>query len=119
MTEVKRVVIKVGSSTLTDPAGGLDRAYVQSLIEQIAALREKGIDVVLVSSGAIAAGRRAALFSDRFLRGEELGKGRKLSTILDEMKMVAEGVNTARSVVQLRDKYNVPMPIASAMESVT
>ncbi len=50
--------------------------------------------------------------------GEELGKGRKLSTILDEMKMVAEGVKTARSVVQLRDKYNVPMPIASAMESV-
>lgn len=50
--------------------------------------------------------------------GEELGKGRKLEDILDEMKMVAEGVKTARSVVQLRDKYNVPMPIASAMESV-
>lgn len=50
--------------------------------------------------------------------GEELGKGRKLEAILDEMKMVAEGVKTARSVVQLRDKYKVPMPIASAMESV-
>jgi glycerol-3-phosphate dehydrogenase (NAD(P)+) len=50
--------------------------------------------------------------------GEELGKGRKLSAILDEMKMVAEGVKTAKSVVQLRDKYKVPMPIASAMESV-
>ncbi len=50
--------------------------------------------------------------------GEELGKGRKLDEILDEMKMVAEGVKTAKSVVQLRDKYNVPMPIASAMESV-
>jgi len=50
--------------------------------------------------------------------GEELGKGRKLPAILDEMKMVAEGVNTAKSVVQLRDKYNVPMPIASAIENV-
>ncbi len=50
--------------------------------------------------------------------GEELGKGRKLEEILDEMKMVAEGVKTAKSVVQLRDKYKVPMPIASAMESV-
>ncbi|MEE8340799.1 MAG: NAD(P)H-dependent glycerol-3-phosphate dehydrogenase [Candidatus Neomarinimicrobiota bacterium] len=50
--------------------------------------------------------------------GEELGKGRKLEEILDDMKMVAEGVKTAKSVVQLRDKYNVPMPIASAMESV-
>jgi len=50
--------------------------------------------------------------------GEELGKGRKLDEILSEMKMVAEGVKTAKSVVQLRDKYDVPMPIASAMESV-
>jgi len=50
--------------------------------------------------------------------GEELGKGRKLDKILDEMKMVAEGVKTAKSVVQLRDKYGVPMPIASAMENV-
>ena len=50
--------------------------------------------------------------------GEELGKGRKLEEILDEMKMVAEGVKTAKSVVQLRDKYKVPMPIASAMERV-
>ena len=48
--------------------------------------------------------------------GEELGKGRKLDEILSEMKMVAEGVKTAKSVVQLRDKYDVPMPIASAME---
>jgi glutamate 5-kinase len=59
VTEVKRVVVKVGSSTLTDPAGGLDRAYVQLLTEQIATLREKGIGVVLVSSGAIAAGLEA------------------------------------------------------------
>jgi len=50
--------------------------------------------------------------------GEELGKGRKLNEILDGMKMVAEGVNTAKSVVQLRDKYNVLMPIATAMENV-
>ena len=50
--------------------------------------------------------------------GEELGKGRKLDEILDEMKMVAEGVKTAKSVVQLRNKYKVPMPIASAMENV-
>jgi len=50
--------------------------------------------------------------------GEELGKGRKLEEILDDMKMVAEGVKTAKSVVQLRDKYKVPMPIASAMENV-
>ena len=50
--------------------------------------------------------------------GEELGKGRKLDDILAEMKMVAEGVKTAKSMLQLRDKYQVHMPIAEAMESV-
>jgi glycerol-3-phosphate dehydrogenase (NAD(P)+) len=50
--------------------------------------------------------------------GEELGKGRKLDDILSEMKMVAEGIKTAKSMVQLREKYQVPMPIAEAMESV-
>lgn len=51
-----RVVIKVGSSTLASPDGGLDVAYAQSLVDQIASLREGGADVVLVTSGAIAAG---------------------------------------------------------------
>ncbi|MCF7808562.1 MAG: NAD(P)-dependent glycerol-3-phosphate dehydrogenase [Candidatus Marinimicrobia bacterium] len=44
--------------------------------------------------------------------GFELGKGRKLPEILDEMKMVAEGINTARSVHQLIQKTGVEMPIS-------
>jgi len=51
-----RVVIKVGSTTLQGPYGGLDYAYVASLIDQIVAVRKSGAQVVLVSSGAIAAG---------------------------------------------------------------
>lgn len=43
--------------------------------------------------------------------GQELGKGRKLQDILDDMVMVAEGVNTARSVRQLALKYGVETPI--------
>lgn len=43
--------------------------------------------------------------------GQELGKGRKLQEILDDMVMVAEGVNTARSVRQLALKYGVETPI--------
>ncbi len=44
--------------------------------------------------------------------GFELGKGRKLKEILDEMKMIAEGINTARSVHQLIQKTGVEMPIS-------
>ncbi len=53
---MRRVVVKVGSSTLAPEGEGLDRAYVDSLVEQIGTLREQGHEVILVSSGAIAAG---------------------------------------------------------------
>ncbi len=51
-----RVVVKVGSSSLTTPAGGLDPARIAALVDALAAVRRAGREVVLVSSGAIAAG---------------------------------------------------------------
>ncbi len=50
------VVVKVGSSSLRGPHGRLDRDQVHSLAEQVVALRATGVRVVLVSSGAVAAG---------------------------------------------------------------
>jgi glycerol-3-phosphate dehydrogenase (NAD(P)+) len=50
--------------------------------------------------------------------GFELGKGRKLQEILSEMKMVAEGINTARSVHQLIQKTGVEMPISEQIFQV-
>jgi glutamate 5-kinase len=52
----RRVVVKVGSSSLTSLDGGLDPARLQALVDALAARRERGSQVVLVSSGAIAAG---------------------------------------------------------------
>jgi len=52
----RRIVIKVGSSTLALPGGGIDRAWVDSLAEQVCTLRSDGSHVVVVTSGAIAAG---------------------------------------------------------------
>ncbi len=52
-----RVVIKIGSSTLTGKAGEqLDKMNVDSIVDIVASLRSEGKEVVLVSSGAIAAG---------------------------------------------------------------
>lgn len=50
--------------------------------------------------------------------GEEIGKGRKLGEILKEMRMVAEGVRTTRSVRALAEKYGVEMPICHAVHRV-
>jgi glutamate 5-kinase len=52
----RRIVVKIGSSSLTTAAGGLDRARVFALVDAIATLVADGREVVLVSSGAIAAG---------------------------------------------------------------
>ena len=52
----QRVVVKVGSSSLTTTAGGIDPDRVARLADALAATRVRGAEVVLVSSGAIAAG---------------------------------------------------------------
>jgi glutamate 5-kinase len=52
----KRVVVKVGSSSLTTLPGGLDSARLSALVDVLGAVRADGREVVLVSSGAIAAG---------------------------------------------------------------
>ena len=52
----RRVVVKIGSSSLTTAAGGIDPTRVRSLVDVLAGVRARGAEVVLVSSGAIAAG---------------------------------------------------------------
>lgn len=61
----RRVVVKVGSSTITDERGRIDAAALDALVAQIAAVRQAGHQVVLVSSGAIAAGLDALAFDGR------------------------------------------------------
>ncbi|WP_166348448.1 glutamate 5-kinase [Phytoactinopolyspora limicola] len=51
-----RLVVKVGSSSLTTSAGGLDESRLAALVDTLARARASGREVVLVSSGAIAAG---------------------------------------------------------------
>lgn len=56
--QAKRWVIKIGSALLTNDGKGLDAQAIAGWVAQIAQLRQRGIEVVLVSSGAVAAGMR-------------------------------------------------------------
>jgi glutamate 5-kinase len=56
IAEARRWVVKVGSALLTDDGRGLDGMVISSLVEQLVQLRQRGCEVVLVSSGAVAAG---------------------------------------------------------------
>ena len=53
---IKRIVIKIGSSVLALPQCGLNTATIESISSQIASLRSQGLEILLVSSGAIASG---------------------------------------------------------------
>ncbi|MDP4205390.1 MAG: glutamate 5-kinase [Bacteroidota bacterium] len=52
-----RITVKVGSNVLTRPDGMLDLARMAQLTDQIARLKQSGVEIILVSSGAVAAGR--------------------------------------------------------------
>ncbi len=57
MNEFKKIIIKLGTSSLTQGTESLCRRFMLGLVQQIAALQAKGIHCILVSSGAVAAGR--------------------------------------------------------------
>lgn len=61
----RRWVVKIGSALLTGDGRALDREAMAVWVRQLAALREQGVDVVLVSSGAVAAGMTRLGWSDR------------------------------------------------------
>jgi glutamate 5-kinase len=67
----KRVVIKIGSALLVDREKGLRLEWLNSLCSDVSMLREAGCEVLLVSSGAIALGRRQLGLPMRVLKLEE------------------------------------------------
>jgi glycerol-3-phosphate dehydrogenase (NAD(P)+) len=66
-------------------------------------------DLVLTSYGSLSRNRRV---------GIALGQGKKIDEVISHMRMVAEGVKTTKSTVELAHKLNVEMPIAEKMYSV-
>ena len=65
LTQCKRIVVKVGSALVTNQGAGLDAQAIVGWAQQIAALRENGLEVVLVSSGAIAEGMQRLNWKQR------------------------------------------------------
>ncbi len=91
LTEIRRLGIKLGANPHT-----------------FAGLSGVG-DLVLTCTGAL---------SRNHTVGQLIGEGKSLDEILSDMKMVAEGVRTARSVYNLSKKVGVEMPIADSVYAV-
>jgi len=72
LVQARRLVVKVGSALLVDgDSGRVNRAWLETLVEDLLRLRKRGQQVILVSSGAIALGRRRLGLRPRGLRLEE------------------------------------------------
>lgn len=57
MYKFKRIAIKVGSNVLTRKDGTLDVTHMSALVDQLAELHRNGMEIILISSGAVASGR--------------------------------------------------------------
>lgn len=65
MSRVRRVVVKIGSTSVAGEANQLHRPTVRRLVGEVCALRERGVEVAVVSSGAVAAGMGRLGLSER------------------------------------------------------
>ena len=106
----RRIVVKVGTNLLTAGGDTLDAPTLTQLTEQVAALKKQGIEVVLVSSGAIAAGREALGAT----RGRKdipfkqvmaaIGQGRLMQRYADGF--AAHGMEVAQALITKGDLDN-------------
>ena len=78
LEHVKHVIIKIGSTSLCNEGGQLDKERILKLIQQIAILKRKGLKVTLVSSGAISSGMGVLNLSEK---PKEISKKQALAAI--------------------------------------
>lgn len=81
---MRRVVVKVGSNVLTQAGGKLNVTRVSALVDQIAWMRHHGFEVILVTSGAVACGRRELLIDHELDSVEQ----RQLYSAVGQVKLV-------------------------------
>ncbi len=80
----KKITIKVGSNVLAKPDGMLNTARIAHLVDQIASLHKYGVEVVLVSSGAVAAGKSVLMPSRKY----DSVSSRQLWAALGQVKLI-------------------------------
>ncbi|KJZ20218.1 glutamate 5-kinase [Loktanella sp. S4079] len=111
LTQAKRLVVKIGSALLVDAqTGALSREWLTSLAGDVARIRARGTDVVLVSSGSIALGRGvlglppAALSLEQSQAAAAVGQIR-LARAYEEA-LALHGIVTGQVLVTLEDSHD-------------
>ena len=108
LSAAKRIVVKIGSALLVDPTrGALRSAWLKSLAADVAAFKARGCDVVLVSSGSIALGRKVLGLSAGDVALEQSQAAAAVGQIqlarAYEEVLGPHGITTAQILVTLED----------------
>ncbi|MBQ2434781.1 MAG: glutamate 5-kinase [Bacteroidaceae bacterium] len=80
----RRIAVKIGSNVLTRTDGTLDVTRMSSLVDQIALLYRQGIEIILISSGAVASGRSELQLSDKL----DSVESRQLFSAVGQAKLI-------------------------------
>jgi glutamate 5-kinase len=108
IAKASRIVVKLGTSTVTDADGGVSLERLQPIVESIARLQQQGRHVVLVSSGAVGLGRgrlglHRARTSDLVLRQACAAVGQSLLMHMYERLFSAHHINIAQLLLTQED----------------
>jgi glutamate 5-kinase len=108
LTRARRIVVKVGSALLVDQASGqVNRPWLETLVDDLLRLRARGQEVVLVSSGAIALGRRELQLPAGALKLEQSQAAAAVGQIalahIYKELFAASGVTVAQILLTLED----------------
>ena len=105
--DAKRLVVKIGSALLVDRATGLKQGWLSALALDVAEAKLRGTDVVLVSSGSIALGRKVLGLGDGVLTLEQSQAAAAVGQIrlarAYEEVLAPHGITTAQVLVTLED----------------
>jgi len=80
----KKIIVKVGSNVITQANGLPDEGRINHLVDQLAAIKQQGIEVILVSSGAVAAGRSLIKVSEK----QDAVTTRQLLAAIGQVKLI-------------------------------
>lgn len=107
LTEAKRIVVKVGSSLVTNDGRGLDEQAISQWCEQLAWLRAQSCEVIMVSSGAIAEGMKRLGWNERPTALNELQAAAAVGQMglaqMYESKLKAHGLGSAQVLLTHAD----------------
>ena len=91
----RRVIVKIGSNVITRPNGLPDDARIAHLVNQLAQMKREGVEVILVSSGAVASGRSLISVSEK----HDAVATRQLLASIGQVKLI----NTYSALFQKHD----------------